>query len=110
MRAVVIVLGLVAIFIGGAFVEYRFDWPIGWVGTFLASAPPTASAPAGPSLATTAVPRYSSARGAEDAPRNDTPQGAAIDLQRCINTMVLRRESEKEARTVCQKIIAGIGG
>jgi hypothetical protein len=36
--------------------------------------------------------------------------GRTTDLQRCINTMILRRESPQEAQTVCQKIISGIGG
>ncbi len=108
MKPLAIVVGLVLAFIAGCFVEHAFEWPIGWVDTMLTTAPVTSTLASAPP--TTVIPRYSSARGAEDAPRNDTPQGSATDLQRCINTMVLRRESETEARTVCRKIIAGIGG
>ena len=90
-------------------VEHVFDRPFGWVGSMLAAPVPTAGMASAPQP-TTVVPRYSNARGAEDAPRADTPQGGEVDLERCINTMVLRRESRAEAMTVCKKIIGGISG
>jgi hypothetical protein len=107
MRAVYLIAGLIVAFLLGAFVEHTFDAPFGYLdGPWFAST----SAPAPLPGASTAVPRYSNARGAEDAPRNDVASGAKTDFERCVNTMVMRREPEAEARTVCQKIISGIGG
>ena len=108
MRAVYFLAALVVVFLLGSFVEHTYDWPFGYLeGPWFtgSSAPPLPS-----SNVSTAIPRYSNARGAEDAPRDDVAAGAKTDMQRCINTMVMRRESETEARTVCQKIITGIGG
>lgn len=104
MRPVYLIAGVVVAFLFGAFVEYRFDLPFG----LLDGRSIRLSTIAPPPLGNTKVPVYSNARGAEDAPRNDTPQGARTDFVRCVNTMMLRREPEKEARLVCQKIITGI--
>ncbi len=106
MRVAYIIAGALVIFLLGAFVEHMFDAPFGLIdGRMTAS-----NAPPPPPLGNTAIPRYSNARGAEDAPRNDVAAGAKTDFEKCVNTMVLRRESQVEARTVCQKIITGIGG
>ena len=109
MRPVFALAALVVAFLLGAFVEHSFDAPFGMaLGSFtrLSSSQP----PLPPDTGNTAVPHYSNVRGLEDAPRNDIPQGATTDFQRCVNTMILRREPESEARTVCQKIISGISG
>lgn len=107
MRAVYLIAALVVAFLLGAFVEHSFDAPFGLLDSRFTAA---VAVPPPLPLGNTAVPTYSNARGAEDAPRNDVAQGGRTDFQRCVNTMVLRRESETEARTVCQKIISGIGG
>jgi hypothetical protein len=106
MRAVYLFLGLVMAFLLGAYVEHTFAAPFGYLDESWFA---TRSAPSLPN-ASTAIPRYSNARGAEDAPRDDVAAGGKTDFQRCVNTMVMRREPETEARTVCQKIISGIGG
>ncbi len=109
MRPALAVAVILVAFLLGAFVEHTIDVPFGLLlgsGTRLSSSAP----PLPPTTGTTAVPHYSNVRGIEDAPRNDIPQGATTDFQRCVNTMILRREPEAEARTVCQKIIAGISG
>ena len=108
MRAVSLLVAIVIAFLLGAFVEHTFDAPFGALNFALlrngfGSAPPAETG-------NTAVPHYSDVRGIEDAPRADVAQGPRTDFQRCVNTMVLRREPEAEARTVCQKIISGIGG
>ena len=108
MRAIYLIAGLLVAFLLGAYVEHSFDAPFGYLsGPWFASrsAPPPL-----PDNGNTAIPRYSNARGAEDAPRDDVAAGGKTDFQRCVNTMVMRRESETEAKTVCQKIITGIGG
>ncbi len=104
MRPIAFLLGFLLVFFAGAFVEHQFSWPFAWFGALFAAAPTPVAQPFG----LTVVPRYSNARGAEDAPRTDTPQGATTELAKCIDTMITRRESETEARTVCQKIISGI--
>ena len=104
MRTTALLLCFSLAFFAGAFVEHQFARPFGWFGTLFAAA----SIPGGEDFGLTVVPRYSKARGAEDAPRSDTPQGATNDLAKCINTMVVRRESETDARAVCQKLISGI--
>ncbi len=107
MRAVYLIAAVLVAFLLGAYVEHTFDAPFGYLsGPWVASR----SAPPLPDNGNTAIPRYSNARGAEDAPRNDVAEGSKTDFQRCVNTMVMRRESETEAKTVCQKIISGIGG
>ena len=109
MRPAFAVAAILVAFLLGAFVEHTFDAPFGLAlgsVTRLSSSAPSLP----PQTGNTAVPHYSNVRGVEDAPRNDIPQGAATDFQRCVNTMILRREPESEARTVCQKIIAGISG
>ena len=109
MRAVYVVAALVVAFLLGAFVEHSYDSPFGLMGR---PGQRWGSAPAAsPAVSdNTAVPKYSNIRGLEDAPRSDIPQGAKTDFERCVNTMILRREPETEARTVCRKIIAGISG
>ncbi len=109
MRAAYVVAALVVAYLLGAFFEHAYDVPFGLVdkrGQIASAIAPAPPLPAG----NTAVPRYSSVRGLEDAPRSDMAEGSRTDFQRCVNTMVLRREPETEARTVCQKIISGIGG
>jgi hypothetical protein len=109
MRALLIVAGLLVAFLIGGYVDHAYDWPFGLLDAPSATAM-TARPPMPSDNTSTAIPTYSRAQGAQDAPRNDVPAGATTDLQRCINTMILRRESPQEAKTVCQKIIAGIGG
>ena len=107
MRAVYLIAGLLVAFLLGGFVEHTYDWPFGYLdGPWFASNPPTPA----PTTGNTDVPRYSNVRGLQDAPRADVPQGGATDFERCVKTMILRREPESEARTVCRKIITGIGG
>ena len=108
MRALYLFAGLLVAFLLGAFVEHSFDAPFGALDVALTRT--TTPAPAATDTASTAVPKYSDVRGLEDAPRADVAQGGKTDFQRCVNTMILRREPESEARTVCQKIISGIGG
>ena len=112
MRPLIAVAVIVVAFLLGAFVEHTYDAPFGLaLASFTrvsSSEPPVPPVP--PQTGSTAVPHYSNVRGLEDAPRNDIPQGANTDFQRCVNTMILRREPEAEARTVCQKIISGISG
>ena len=120
MRAAYFIAALAVAFLLGGFVEHTYGFPFGATFRTVAS-PPLPAAPAGtptaaeappppPASASTAVPHYSDVRGLQDAPRSDTPEGATTDFQRCVNTMILRREKEAEARTVCQKIISGISG
>ncbi len=101
MRAILLLVGLVVVFLVGGYVDHVYGWPF----SLLDASPSSVPMPAG-----VAPPLYSRAQGAEDAPRNDVPQGGRVDMQRCIATMVDRREPEQEARQVCQKIISGIGG
>jgi hypothetical protein len=108
MRALAVVVGLLIAFLVGGYVDHAYDWPFGMLD-MVAAAPFPAGGQASGS-ASTAIPTYSRAQGAQDAPRNDVAAGRTTDLQRCINTMILRRESPQEAQTVCQKIISGIGG
>ena len=109
MRAVYVIAALVVAFLFGAFVEHVTGAPFGLVGTL--GFRTTAGTPPLPAeTASTAIPHTSDDQGLQDAPRNDTPQGARTDFERCVNTMILRREKEAEARTVCQKIISGISG
>ena len=103
MRAVYLLTGLLIAFLVGGYVDHTYDWPFGLLYTL--SSPPL---PAG--AGTAPLPTYSRAQGAQDPPRSDVPEGSRVDMQRCIDTMVQRRESDQEARTVCQKIISGISG
>ena len=107
MRAVYFLAALVIVFLLGAYAEQTYGFPFGFFARPIMAVGPAVSPV---DNGNTAIPRYSNARGAEDAPRADVPQGSRTDFQRCVNTMVMRREPESEARTVCQKIISGIGG
>jgi hypothetical protein len=108
MRALSMLAGLIVAFFLGAFIEHTYDAPIGYLTGpwFAARTSPTAPADTG----NTYVPPGMNARGVEDAPRADVPQGPQTDFERCVKTMVMRREPEAEARTVCRKIINGISG
>ncbi len=108
MRVLYVFLGAVVVFLLGGFVEHSYGWPYDAVEALIAPPLPAASAASGPG--NTSVPYYSRAQGAQDAPRNDVAAGATTDMQKCINTMVMRKEPLDEARTVCKKIITGIGG
>ncbi len=109
MRAVYIFIAVLVAFFVGGFVEHRLGVPFGRIDS--PALPTSAALPPVPTESgVTAVPRGSNVRGLEDAQRSDTPQGARTDFQRCVNTMILRREPEAEARQVCQKIISGISG
>ena len=107
MRAVLVLLGLVIVFLAGGYVDHVYDWPF---GLLLGSSYVPLPAGVGGTAGTTALPEYSRAQGAQDPPRAETTAGSSTDMQRCINTMIQRREPEQEARTVCNKIITGIGG
>ncbi len=108
MRALYVIAALAVAFLLGAFVEHVTGAPFGLVATAMVH---TGTAPPLPAdTASTAIPHHSNDQGLQDAPRNDIPQGAQTDFDRCVNTMILRREKESEARTVCQKIISGISG
>ena len=103
MRPLTLVAALLGTFLLGGFVEYMVGVPFGMALRMAASLNASAADSA-------AVPRFSTIRGLQDAPRSETPLGARTDYQRCVSTMVLRRESEAEAQQVCRKIITGIGG
>ena len=109
MRTIFWLVVLGAVFLSGAYVDHTYGWPF----RLLALSSPV-PLPAGVSSNSTAnvapLPLYSRAQGAQDPPRADTAAGARLDMQRCVNTMIERREPEAEARQVCQKIITGIGG
>ena len=106
MRAVYLLTVLLVAFLVGGYVDHTYDWPFG-----LLSAYSPVPMPAGLGTTSTApLPNYSQAQGAQDPPRSDVAAGSRVDMQRCINTMIQRREPENEARQVCQKIITGIGG
>lgn len=107
MRALTVIAGLLVMFLVGGWVDHNYDWPWGLLDPY---AGPSAAPAAAMVPGNTYVPSYSKAQGLQDAPRADTPQGGATDYQRCVNTMVLRKESEAEAKQVCAKIIKGIGG
>lgn len=117
-RLIPIVAGLIVIiaaFCVGALVEYSTGFPVAQAIDAVASrapvpAPITADNEALRNASPTRVdvPIVSRARGAEDAPRADTPQGVTVDLQRCYATMIARRLIPAEAKTVCAKLIGGI--
>ncbi len=106
MRALLVMLGLVIVFLLGGYVDYAYDWPF---GALLGSSYAAVPLPAGAG-GMASQPYYSRAQGAQDPPRSETTAGRGADMQRCIDTMIQRREAEQEARTVCNKIITGIGG
>ncbi len=103
MRAVYLLAGLLIAFLVGGYVDHTYDWPFGLLDR--RSAPPLPAA-----AGATPLPTYSRAQGAQDPPRADVPEGARVDMQRCVDTMIQRREPDQEAHTVCQKIISGISG
>ena len=105
MRAIYLLSGLLIAFLLGGYVDHAYDWPWATLDTSFGRA-----GHGGSSTSAVPLPSYSRAQGAEDPPRNDVPAGASTDMQRCISTMIQRREPEQEARQVCQKIITGIGG
>ncbi len=104
MRAVYMLTLVLIAFLAGGYVDHTYDWPFGLLGTGSSAVPLPAAASTAP------LPSYSRAQGAQDPPRNDVPAGGGVDMQRCIDTMLQRREPEVEARQVCQKIMAGISG
>lgn len=104
MRAVSVLIGLLIAFLVGGYVDHTSGWPFRLLDNQFFPVP----LPAGASTAP--LPNYSSAQGAQDPPRDDIPAGTRVDFQRCVNTMMQRREPESEARQVCQKIISGISG
>ena len=108
MRAIYMLIVVLIAFLVGGYVDHTYDWPFGLLASRFSAVP----LPAGASYGTSAVPlpTYSRAQGAQDPPRNDVPAGTRVDMQRCVDTMVQRREPEPEARQVCQKIISGISG
>jgi hypothetical protein len=108
MRALAVIVGLLIAFLVGGYVDHAYDWPFGMVD--MVAGAPFAAGGQTPGNASAAIPTYSRAQGAQDAPRADVAAGRTTDMQRCVNTMILRRESPQEAQTVCQKIISGIGG
>ena len=110
MRIVYLIAGSVIVFLLGGYVDHQYDWPFGPLDAYFAPPLPSAAAGIGPGNASAYVPSYSRAQGAQDAPRNDIAAGGSVDLKRCVATMVLRKESESEAKTVCEKIVNGIGG
>ena len=108
MRAVYMLSVLLIAFLAGGYIDHTYDWPFGLLDSQSSAVP----LPAGASYGgrTAPLPNYSRAQGAQDPPRNDVPAGATVDMQRCIDTMIQRREPEQEARQVCQKILTGISG
>ena len=107
MRAVYMLTVLLIVFLVGGYVDHTYDWPFGLFDNRSAVPLPAGASSGG---STAPLPTYSRAQGAQDPPRAEAAAGASVDMQRCINTMIQRREPEQEARQVCQKIITGISG
>ena len=74
--------------------------------TRLASRPSDWPTPTGPG----AIPTYSNAQGAQDAPRSETMSGRSRDYDACMETLRLRRVIWDTARDTCTKMVAGLYG
>ena len=57
-----------------------------------------------------AIPTYSNAQGAQDAPRSETMSGRGRDYDACMETLRLRRVVWETAKDTCTKMVAGLYG
>lgn len=48
-------------------------------------------------------------QGAQDPARSEILEGRSRDMRKCMATLTARRESDQEAREVCNKILSGLG-
>lgn len=75
---------------------------------FMQSRTSFSSAPATTPNGNPAVPTYTQAQGAQDAPRAEVMTSRSRDYETCMETLRLRRVEQATAQDTCRKMVDGL--